>query len=417
MATIQRNVKTFGTRSFVGEVAAAPSNLAPILPNEAEADLDTVYAPGTRGADTVNIKDGAVTYAKLATDAKPWTISGATLTPTDTTKTVVVPGVNAGAFQWGTTTAKGRLIHHPSLSLSWWTDNAYLNPAATWLADDATKPSWQAYLSAGNDSFVVGRAPAGTPGSVTNLLVLDSGGNLTLYAAANNQLALGNGTVKAIISCDTAGGTSFYCNNAFAPTDATKQSWHVVLDPAVNGLFSIQRRAQNAGAGVVSTPLLVAGDGQVTAAFALRASSNGGGLRCQNVGTMSGDGYSNAVAFGWDGTLKARIDNTQIGTVTVTSDARLKLDVQEDVPGLDAVLALRPISFEYDQTKRDIGFPKGRHYGLLAQDVQPHAPLVVEEDDSDDHWLELYYPLLAPALIKRGKKIVARVAALEGASA
>jgi hypothetical protein len=86
--------------------------------------------------------------------------------------------------------------------------------------------------------------------------------------------------------------------------------------------------------------------------------------------------------------------------VTVTSDKRLKLDIAEDVPGLDAVLALRPISFEYDQTKREIGFPKGRHYGLIAQDVQLHAPLVVEDDGSEDHWLEVDYRLLVPVLIR-----------------
>jgi hypothetical protein len=66
MATIQRNVKTFGTRSFVGEVAAAPSNYAPILSNEVDADLDTAYAAWNGGADTVNIKDGAVTTPKIA---------------------------------------------------------------------------------------------------------------------------------------------------------------------------------------------------------------------------------------------------------------------------------------------------------------------------------------------------------------
>lgn len=66
MATIQRNVKTFGTRSFVGEVAAAPTNLAPILSNEVDADLDTVYAAWNGGADSVNIKDLSVTTAKLA---------------------------------------------------------------------------------------------------------------------------------------------------------------------------------------------------------------------------------------------------------------------------------------------------------------------------------------------------------------
>jgi hypothetical protein len=66
MATIQRNVKTFGTRSFVSEVSAAPSNYAPVLSNEVDADLDTVYAAWNGGTDTVNLKDLSVTTPKLA---------------------------------------------------------------------------------------------------------------------------------------------------------------------------------------------------------------------------------------------------------------------------------------------------------------------------------------------------------------
>jgi len=69
MATIQRPVKTYGTRRYVDEVAAAPLNEDPILANEVDGDLDTVYAAWNGGADTVNIKDGAVTTPKIAADA------------------------------------------------------------------------------------------------------------------------------------------------------------------------------------------------------------------------------------------------------------------------------------------------------------------------------------------------------------
>ena len=65
MATIQRPIKTYGNRTYVAEVAAAPGNEDPILANEVDGDLDTVYAAWNGGADTVNIKDGAVTTAKL----------------------------------------------------------------------------------------------------------------------------------------------------------------------------------------------------------------------------------------------------------------------------------------------------------------------------------------------------------------
>jgi hypothetical protein len=66
MATIQRPIKTYGTRKYVSEVAAAPSNYAPILSNEVDDDIDLLFAAWNGGADTVNLKDGSVTTPKLA---------------------------------------------------------------------------------------------------------------------------------------------------------------------------------------------------------------------------------------------------------------------------------------------------------------------------------------------------------------
>src|SRR5215468_2710040 len=197
MATIQRPVKTYGNRTYVAEVAAAPGNQDPVLANEVDGDIDTIYSAWNGGADTVNIKDGAVSRAKLSTtdvlpslppvpiasDANktvvvnpagnglilgtggtfagstppatpqvgqlwwrsdpdgnlfiyyddgnskqfvpavpssvgPWSVSGATLTPTDATKRVVVPGSTTGAdqsaIQLGTRIIKSRIMPHPT---------------------------------------------------------------------------------------------------------------------------------------------------------------------------------------------------------------------------------------------------------------------------------------------------------------
>jgi hypothetical protein len=213
--------------------------------------------------------------------------------------------------------------------------------------------------------------------------------------------------------------------------DGTKPGWFLSLGPG--DLCTVARAPAGSLTGTVMATVtatgavIAAGDmvsggtistgGVATAPTSpgVRVTGTGAGLRCQGVGTAVGDGYSNAIAFGWDGTLKARVDTTVIGTVTVTSDKRLKIDVAEDVPGLDAVRAFRPISFAYDQTKRTIGFPSGRHYGLVAQEVRPHAPLVVSEDESPDHWQEIDYRALVPVLIQAIKDLAGRVAALETA--
>src|SRR5215475_8784502 len=155
MATIQRPVKTYGNRTYAAEVAAAPGNEDPILASEVDGDLDTIYAAWNGGADTVNIKDGVVTFAKLATDAKPWTITATTITPTDATKKLAVPGDTAttgDVLIGGGRTAKLHLVAHNAA------DTGYLmfNRGLT-AVDDGTRAAWHLTLSGQSDNFQIGR--------------------------------------------------------------------------------------------------------------------------------------------------------------------------------------------------------------------------------------------------------------------
>jgi hypothetical protein len=99
--------------------------------------------------------------------------------------------------------------------------------------------------------------------------------------------------------------------------------------------------------------------------------------------------------------------------VTQPSDSRIKLDVQEDCPGLSEVLALRPVTFLFDQTKRPIGYPEGRCYGLIAQEAQPYVPSVVVDDGAGEGYLAINYGELVAVLIRGIKELEARVRALE----
>ena len=199
--------------------------------------------------------------------------------------------------------------------------------------------------------------------------------------------------------------------------NATNDNYFVQRAPANTTSFASMSVVDASGNLTVASNFSTGGATSAYTSPGIRVTGTGAGTRYQNVGTALGDGYSNAIGFGWDGTLKARVDTTVIGTVTVSSDARVKQDVRPDVPGLDAVTALRPISFEYDQTKRAIGFERGRQYGLIAQEVAPILPLVVEDDGSDDHWLSIDYRRLVPVLIRAVQELTERVAALEAASA
>lgn len=63
MSIISRPTKEGGATSYTGKIALGHTK---ILAAEADADLDALYAAWNAGADTVNIKDNAVTTAKLA---------------------------------------------------------------------------------------------------------------------------------------------------------------------------------------------------------------------------------------------------------------------------------------------------------------------------------------------------------------
>jgi hypothetical protein len=66
MAQIPRPPKQGSVTTYVAKVAAGYPR---ILAGEMDADLDTIYGAWNGGADTINIRDGAVTSAKLAADS------------------------------------------------------------------------------------------------------------------------------------------------------------------------------------------------------------------------------------------------------------------------------------------------------------------------------------------------------------
>jgi len=66
MAQIPRPPKQGNVLTYVAKFAAGYPH---ILAGEMDADLDTIYGAWNAGADTVNIRDGAITSAKLAADS------------------------------------------------------------------------------------------------------------------------------------------------------------------------------------------------------------------------------------------------------------------------------------------------------------------------------------------------------------
>ena len=78
-----------------------------------------------------------------------------------------------------------------------------------------------------------------------------------------------------------------------------------------------------------------------------------------------------------------------------TSDARSKTNIQALPYGLQTVLSLRPVSFEWKQSSRP-----SKNLGLIAQEVEPIVPEAVVKDGNPEHPSGMNYSAFIPVLIK-----------------
>jgi len=115
----------------------------------------------------------------------------------------------------------------------------------------------------------------------------------------------------------------------------------------------------------------------------------------------SGSAYSNSTALGYNAYDISSDNMVRIGSSSVTSiggkvswtslsDARVKINVQENVPGLPFILGLKPVTYFYDKNKeseitgvKETGEWEGKDVinkmqfsGFLAQDVEKAAQKV-----------------------------------------
>lgn len=149
----------------------------------------------------------------------------------------------------------------------------------------------------------------------------------------------------------------------------------------------------------------------------LKVVGSSAGIRFDNVGTGA-----NNVAYGWTGSAIAfRIDATNVGSVT-PSDKRLKLNVRDIPYSIDDFSRLKFVSYEYDQSKSPIGFPKGMRFGVIANDAEKIIPDFISEwamDSSSEEaianttYKQADYELLIPLMGRYIQELHARLLKLE----
>jgi hypothetical protein len=391
MATIQRPTKEGSVRTYQEKVGLG---FVDILASEMDADLDTIYAAWNGGADTVNIGNGSVTYAKLAPDAQLWLDTGTALTPgaNFTNRVVTVPGPGAGgsALCMGTRTAKLRVL--TDLSSTDWSALVLNNPYAP---EVSAQSSWVLNLSStanNTDAFILQRrAPGAAAAAVTNVLTLDAAGKLTIPGPATAtdqaQLVLGTNPERGRVGqlAGAAGWFGLFVNGFFngsswVADDAGRPIWRVVLDSHADTV-SFQRAA-GATPNTTVTNLTVDGGANLT-------------IQGATATKASGTTWANP------------------------SDRRLKDEIADYPTGLAAVLQLLPRTFVYNGNGGSTAGMRG--YGFIADEVATAMPEMVGSyhytregaADTETEYDTVDQSNLILALVNAVRELAARVATLE----
>lgn len=142
-----------------------------------------------------------------------------------------------------------------------------------------------------------------------------------------------------------------------------------------------------------------------------------------NAGPNAG-GHNNTTTIGYDATTTAnnqvRIGNALVNSIggyahwSNVSDGRFKKDIKEDIPGLDFIIQLRPVSYDLDRTKIRTFLGKEeeenttstsyrRDVGFVAQEVEQllkendYTPIGVESPQNEqDHYSIRYAEFVVP---------------------
>jgi parallel beta-helix repeat protein len=226
-------------------------------------------------------------------------------------------------------------------------------------------------------------------GTTNNRLVLNgnSANGITLGAVATNPVSIQR-TATTTSGVTTANSNQLQFSGAYwngsANTTVTPYIYNNVTStsPAYQLAFNVggsDRFIINSAGNI--------GVGTTTAnTFKLEVGGNIG----PNVNsTGTGVGYNlGSSSFKYDTVYASN------GTIN-TSDQRLKTNISDLNYGIDSLLQLNPVSFNWKSSPDGI-----KKLGLIAQDLQKVIPEAVQIGDDPDHTLGIYYSDLVPVVIK-----------------
>jgi hypothetical protein len=132
---------------------------------------------------------------------------------------------------------------------------------------------------------------------------------------------------------------------------------------------------------------------------------------------------ANVFNINWTGSAQLWIDSTNIGTITVTSDYRIKKNIETSTtPALERIAQIRPVTYEFADYQELFKADGVAREGFIAHELAEVIPSAVEgEKDAEDQIQSLKLDALCSVMVKAIQEqqtiindLTARITALEG---
>ena len=310
----------------------------------------------------------------------------------------------------------------------------------------AAAPSWSFNESTGTGIYLVSAGVLGLSTNGVQRVVVDASGNVGIGTASPEtklHISYGLATGDYI----STGGTNRNQNGLNKIVKFKHGYWSGTQEVASIGVVTTSSTSGNGyGFGDLVFYTGSSGNGDIgsTSAERMRIDASGNllvgtasalvsgpkiqvnetiaawGIRCRTgtTGAFTGSSF----VINWTGAPQLWIDTTNVGNITLTSDYRIKKNIEtQEQPALERIAQLRPVKYEFANYGTLFKEDGVQREGFIAHELQAVIPSAVEgEKDAEEQIQSLKLDALCSVMVKAIQeqqeiigKLEARLAALE----